>query len=337
MPPIISGNLPSGIGNATPDFSTLPSDLQGIAISQGILLPTYMFDAMAEVLTAFDTIQNNGRTPLYTWEFIDIIKKAEDAFNPGNIAKLKARIPGMQDYEIDVFISRSELITIFRSYQKWIMGVESFDQALTAQFAVYFLQSAMQTLITSKIALKGVWGGIRTATQSDRGADKSFKGMLAVLAEGAGVGGDIPTGNIFANTDPLDATHAYAEIMGVCQKAYANEDMLGVPMNVYLSPQAYTNYNKNRHTLAPDSVKLGEMITKPDYMPNLTFVEQQGLAVEPDKIIITPFSNFKFSVNTSPDHWNFEFEKVMKGNKLNILASGGVDYGYGPAIFMNDI
>lgn len=334
---IVSGHVPMSAAGDNPNFDALPAELKGIAVSQGHLLPTYSYNALHEVLDAFDVIHNDGKTPLYNWDFIDIIKKAEDAFNPSPLAAAKARIPGIQDYEIDTFIPRSHLITIYRSYQRWLMGLKSLDEALTARWAVYFLQTAMEKLMIEKIALKGVWGGVRTATQADRGADKSFKGMLSVLAEGAGVGGDIPAANIFEGDDTgLDIDNAYAQVQETCQLAYSSIDLKNIPMNVYLAPELFTLYNQARHKKAPESVKLGEMVTQPDYMPNLTFKPQTGLTGK-EKIIITPFSNFKFSVNESPTNYNSEIHPVMKGYQLNLLASGGVDYGFGGAIFMNDL
>lgn len=319
----------------TMDFSALPSSLQGIAVSKGVLLPTYMFDAMSEILQGFDVIQNDGKTPLYTWEFIDNIKKAEDAFNSNKVSKLTARIPTIEDYEIDTEISRSELISIFRSYQKWMMGLNTLDQALTADFAIFFLQKAMKELIVQKIALKAVWKGVRTSTQSDRGAEKSFTGMIKRISDGYGVGGDIPAGNVHEQEDPLDATNAYNEINSVCQLAYNEPDLVGIPIDVFLSEQAWINYCKNRQALSPNTVKLGETVNKPDYMPNLTFKPQHGLAGK-ETVVATPVGNFKFSVNDNPNHYNLEMVKVIKGYQLNILASGGVDYGYGKYTFCND-
>lgn len=322
-------------GIATMDFGSLPASLQGIAVSKGILLPTYMFDAMAEVLQGFDVIQNDGKTPLYTWEFIDNIKKAEDAFNSNKVSKLTARIPTIEDYEIDTEISRSELISIYRSYQKWMMGLESLDQALAADFAIFFLQKAMKELIVQKIALKAVWKGVRTATQADRGAEKSFTGMMKRIADGYGVGGDIPAGNVFEQANAIDATHAYVEINSVCQLAYNDPDLVGIPIDVFLSEQSWINYCKNRQILSPNTVKLGETVDKPDYMPNLTFRPQHGLASK-EFVCATPKGNFKFSVNDNPSHYNLEMIKAIKGYQLNILASGGVDYGYGKYNYCND-
>lgn len=319
----------------TMDFTSLPSSLQGIAVSQGILLPTYMFDAMAEILQGFDVIQNDGKTPLYTWEFIDNIKKAEDAFNSNKVAKLTARIPIIEDYEIDTEISRSELISIYRSYQKWMMSLTTLDQALAADFAIFFLQKAMKELIVQKIALKAVWKGVRTATQSDRGAEKSFTGMIKRLTDGYAAGGDIPAENVHEQENPLDATHAYEEINAVCQLAYNDIDLVGIPIDVFLSEQSWINYCKNRQTLSPNTVKLGETVNKPDYMPNLTFRPQHGLAGK-ETVVATPKGNFKFSVNDNPNHYNLEMVKQIKGYQLNILASGGVDYGYGKYNFCND-
>ncbi len=316
------------------DLDLLPAQLKGIPISQGYLLPTYMFDALSEVLEAFDVIENDGKTPLYTWEFIDNIKKAEDDFNPDKIANITARIPILEDYEIDTSVARSELMSHFRSYQKWMFGLKTLDEALKADFAVYFLQKAMQELIVKKIALKAVWKGIRTATQADRGAEKALTGLIKRITDGRAVGGDIPAGNVF-DGNALTVNNAYAEINGTCQLAYNNVDLTGIPLNCYLSPQAWTLYNKNRQALSPNTVKVGEMVTQPDYMPNITFVEQHGLAGK-DTLVVTPKSNLKFSVNSNPEHYNVEMMKVMKGYELNILASGGVDYGYGKYLFSND-
>lgn len=319
----------------TMDFTTLPASLQGIAVSKGILLPTYMFDAMAEILQGIDVIENDGKTPLYTWEFMDQIKKAEDAFVANKIAKLKARIPTIEDYEIDTEISRSELISIGRSYQKWMMGIESLDEALKADFALFFLQKAMKEMIVQKIALKAVWKGNRTVTQSDRGAEKSFTGLIKRISDGYAVGGDIPADNVFESEEALDEDNAYDEVNAVCQKAYNTVELTGLPINVYLSEQVWLNYCKKRRAMSPNTIKLGETTDKPDYMPNLTFKPQHGLAGK-ETVVVTPKTNLKFSVNDNPGNYNLEMAKVMKGYQLNILASGGVDYGYGAYLFCND-
>ena len=325
----------SAIATQAPDFSNLPEELQAAAITQGVLLPTYMHQGLEALLDSFDVIQNNGRTPLYTWEFIDMIKKAEDAYNPDKIANLTARIPIIEDYEIDTGISRSELIKIYRSYQAMILGLNSLDEALKGDFMVFFIQKVMRELIVQKIALKGVWKGIRTGNQADRGADKSFTGLLKRLIDGCATGGDIPTANIFDSTDALDATHSYNEINEVCQLAYNDPDLVGIPLNVYLSDQAYTNYSKNRQTLNSTTVAPGTIVTSPDFMPNLTFKPQWGLAGS-EKVVVTPKSNLVFSVNENPEHFNFELVKVIKGFQMNVLASGGIDYGYGKYLFLND-
>ena len=199
------------------NFDTLPTELKGVAISQGALLPTYMFDAMSELLSSVDVIQNDGKTPLYTWEFFDLIKKAEDGFNPGKIADAKARIPIIEDFEIDTEVTRSELITHYRGYQKWMFGLTSLDQALKGDFAVFFLQAAMKDLLFKKLAAKGFWGGVRTTVQADRGADKNFTGLVKRITDGCGVGGDIPEDNQITS-DIIIAANAYAEINEHAQK-----------------------------------------------------------------------------------------------------------------------
>ena len=313
------------------NFDTLPTELKGVAISQGALLPTYMFDAMSELLSSVDVIQNDGKTPLYTWEFFDLIKKAEDGFNPGKIADAKARIPIIEDFEIDTEVTRSELITHYRGYQKWMFGLTSLDQALKGDFAVFFLQAAMKDLLFKKLAAKGFWGGVRTTVQADRGADKNFTGLVKRITDGCGVGGDIPEDNQITS-DIIIAANAYAEINEHAQKAYADEDLDGIDKNYYLSHNDWMLYCKGRQAASPSTVPLGETVNSPDWMPDIIFKPQTGLSKQ-DFQLITPQSNIKFSVNDNPENFNFELQKVMKGFQLNLLASGGADYGYGRYTF----
>lgn len=313
------------------DFENLPNELQGIAVSKGYLLPTYMFDAMSQLLASVDVIQNDGKTPLYTWEFFDLMKKAEDAFNPGKIAELKARIPSIEDFEIDTTVSRSEVMTHFRSYQAWLFGLKSLNEALKGDFAVYFLRNAMQDLLFKKLAIKGFWGGVRTTNQADRGADKNFTGMIKRITDGSGVGGDIPTGNVITSAI-IAAANAYAEINEHAQKAYADQDLAGIEKNYYLSENDYLLYCKGRQAASNNTIAPGATTDSPDWMPNIKFNTQAGLAGQ-DFQLITPKSNLKFSVNDNPTNFNFEMLKVMKGWQLNLLASGGADYGYGRYLY----
>ena len=314
------------------DFETLPTALKGIAIDKGFLLPTYMFDAMSELLKAFDVIQNDGKTALYTWEFFDIIKKAEDSFSAGKIADLKARTPILEDFEIDTEITRSELITHFRSYQKWLFGLSNLDQALKGDFAVFFLQKAMQDLMFKKIAAKGVWKGVRTTVQADRGADKNFTGLIKKVTDGCGIGGDIPAGNVY-DGDSLILTNAYAEINAFAQKAYDDVDLTGIDKNFYLSFQNWQLYCKGRQAASNGTIALGATTDTPDWMPEIKFAPQMGLSQSDDFQLITPKSNLKFSVNDNAENFNFEMLKVMKAWQLNLLASGGIDYGFGKYLY----
>ncbi len=327
MPPILN--------TKAVNFDALPEELQGIQVSKGFLLPTYMFNAMTEFLDSVDVIENDGKTPLYTWEFFDLIKKAEDGFNPGKIAELTARIPTIEDFEIDTEISRSELISHYRGYQRWLMGLKSLDEALKGDWATYFLQQTMRDLMFKKLAAKGVWKGVRTNNQADRGADKSFTGLIKHITDGCAVGGDIPTENQVLD-DAIVLANAYSEINAFAQKAYDNEDLTGIEQNYYLSHQEWTLYCQARVAASNGTLAPGTMTDTPDYMPTIKFKPQIGLS-QSDVQVITPRTNIKFSVNTNPEHYNFEMVKVIKGHQLNLLASGGVDYGYGKYLFVRQV
>lgn len=331
MPPISPGVFTPV--NAI-DFSSLPAELKSAAIDHGYMMPTYMLNAMELLVQDIDVIPSDGKTPLYTWELQDMIKKAEDAFVPNSITKLVARTPTLVDYEIDTNIARSELISIYRNYTRHVMGLKTLDEALTANFAIHFLQHAMQKLIIEKIALKAIWGGVRTVTQTDRGADKALTGFVAKFTAGRGVGGDIPAGNVF-ESEPITESNAVAQVNGPAQLAYNNPDLAGIPLFLYCSPQTYQKYNINRVADSNGSLQPGTQSATPDYMPNIYFKPQHGLSGK-DTIVITPKSNLKFCVNEDPTNFNTELRDGMKVWELNIMASGGVEYAYGPAVYLNE-
>ncbi|MCA0229892.1 MAG: hypothetical protein LCH91_05470 [Bacteroidetes bacterium] len=329
MPPITNN-----LSNSSVDVSSIPSELQALVNNNPVLLSEYLMDGFGLIQKNFQVIQTDDKTPLISYEVADVLQPAKDDFNPtANAVSHKVRYADFKDMDIDLSLKRSDILKIYRSYERYIMGLTSKEEVLANPVQLYFLKDILARA-GRNLALKTAYKGVYNASGS--GSLAVADGLLLKFAAGRGVGGDIPSAQVYDSTvESITASNAYNEVNNVAQLTMSNPDMAGMPMLLRLSPEFYLKYKQNRRALFPNVVSPMENPTVLDDFQNITLVQEFGLQ-STEFAFIEPGDNLFFTTDENVGNYSIKIIEDVKGWKLNIMLSGGFQYGAGKHLFMND-
>lgn len=322
--------------NEVIDFSNFDTDLMRTVQDMGgnIILINSVLDGVASLQNDFSTEIIRDRGLLVSAEILDAFKVASDSFTGQKAMKVTSRYASFTEGDIDLEITYDDIKKAYRSYLGWVMeSTRSESEVRDNPFELFFIRQIIKQHFQF-VRTKTVWKGVFNPTPV--GAENIADGLIKKTTTGRGVGGDIKAGHVFDATEPITDANAYDQVNGLADLVKTQrEDLLGLPMNFYLSQVNYDKYRHNRRALFKEHVSPSERPTTLDDYSNITFVVDPGLSGK-NTMAITPKENLKFIANEAPGVYSISIVKQVKSWEISIRVSVGFDYASPDLLFLND-
>ena len=266
-------------------------------------------------------------------EIFDAVRVAGPDFAPVNALTLGVRKVQLEDFDIDLTLSRETLKGWVRSYLGDITGMNREKPLIEAQgFPAFMLQQIIGRQF-GFMYLMGAWKGERAV--NGKKAEKSVTGLLEKLTIGRASGGDIPTSNVHTAA-VITVANAYEEVNAVAELIKTNNsELLGRALECRMSPELYIMYKRNRQALFPTHLSPTDNPTALDDFSNITLVQEPGLAGK-QTVLITDPNMLRLTTNESVGDYAMSMERKVKSWDFNLHFSLCFDYAYGKLIYLND-
>ena len=265
-------------------------------------------------------------------EIFDAIRVAGQDFDPQEAIKFGVRKVQLEDYDIDLMITRDAIKNFSRSYLGVMLNTREKTEIERQDFPAYMLQQ----IITSQFGFlyrDGAWKGVRAV--AGRKSGNSVTGLLEKLTVGRATGGDILPGQVHTSA-VLTEQNAYEEVNAVAELVRANNsELLNQPLEARMSADTYLKYKRNRRALFSQHVSPSELPTVLDDFSNIRLVQEPALAGK-DTIVIASPEMFRFTSNENVGDYALSMVKDVKGWKFNLHFSLCFDYAYGKQVYLND-
>jgi hypothetical protein len=327
--------MPITNSSIRPNFATLPDELEEVIGQDPIIINDSIMDGFGKIREDFRVEQTDDKTPIFNLEVMDVNQPAKDDFNPTpDAVKIGAKLPKFHDIDIDLVLKRSDLLKIFRSYERWVATPgRTKEEVLANPWEMFFAKKVLEKA-GEGLALKGTYRGVYN--ELGFGSMSSIDGLFLKFAAGRGSGGDIPSSHVYNSTvTNITATNAYQEVLEVAQKTEVEPGLVGTPLIMRLSPNVYRLYNKNRRALFPEFVGPNDQAKTVDDFENITIVPDLAYG-NSEHISITVAENLLFLTNEDLGNYNMKMIEGIKHWELNIHYSACVEYGWGKLIFSNN-
>ncbi|SDM41577.1 hypothetical protein [Siphonobacter aquaeclarae] len=327
---LIANNLVNSV-----DFSSLPAKLQETISANPIVFNQFLVDGFAKIREDFIVDESDEKTPLISMEVRDILQPAKDAFDPTpDAVKFGARMPEFHDIDIDLSLKRSDVLTFYRSYLKYVTGLKSQQDVLNNPWPLFFLQQILEKA-GHDLATVSAYRAVRNDAQ--KGAGYVMNGLLYKLAEGRTTGGDIPAANVYDSVTDAAGFDAdvYDEINEIAQLTESLPELAGRAMTMEVSARTYRLYKATRRAKSPNTVGLGEQPSTLDDFPNISLKVEAGLGNRRFSWLTVPGNKF-FTFNQGFENFNAKLMEAIKGYEANLFFSADVNYGVGKYVFSND-
>lgn len=299
-----------------------------------IVLINATMDGVAALRNDFTTELIRDKGLLVSAEFIDNFRAASDSFQPGKVMEVRSRKAEFTQGDIDIKLTNSDIQKAYRSYLGWIMEPTRTEAEVRDNpFELFHIRQIIAQhfqFARTKTSWKGVYN------PTPQGAENIADGYIKKLATGRTAGGDIKASHVFTSAATITDANCYEQVLGLAQKLVdEREDLLNIPLNLYLSQRNYDRYKKGRRAAFPEFVGPGEKPTTLDDQTNISFVIDSGL-VGKDTMVITPKQNLKFIADEAPGSYYINIVRAVKHWELSIRVSIGFDYASPDLVFLND-
>jgi hypothetical protein len=324
--------------NPVIDFTNFGTDLMRTVQDMGgnIVIVNSTLDGVASLQNDFTTEIIRDRGQLVSAEFKDAFKAASNTFEGRKAMEVRSRLASFTEGDIDLEITLDDIKKAYRSYLGWVMAPTNTEADIRENpFELFFIRQIIQKHFQF-IRLKTVWKGIYNTTPV--GAENIADGLLKKFT--AARASTNPAEKIQANhifdAEALTDDNAYEMVNGLAKLvASEREDMLAVPLNLYLAQTSYDKYRRNRRALFPEHVGPADKPTTLDDYSQISFKIDPGLSGK-ETMAITPKENLKFIANEAPGAYYINIVKQVKSWQISIRVSVGMDFASPDLLFIND-
>jgi hypothetical protein len=316
-----------------PNFASLPDELENLVGQSPIVINESVMDGFGKIRKDFQVEVSDSKTPIMSIVAKDANKPASDDFTPtADAVKIAAKLPTFFDIDIDLVLKRSDMLSIFRSYQRLVTtGQMTKEQVLQNPWQLFFLETVMKKS-GEGLALYGTYKGV--FNQAGFGSSSSIDGLLKKFTAGRGVGGDIPSANVLASAaTALSVANIYDEVRAICALTDNNPSLSARQLKFKISPTNKRLYDVSRRGKFPNTVGPNETAVTVDDYDNITFDVDVALAGS-NCMFISP--DLFFFTNEDVSKYHIKMKEYTKYWELNVLYSACVEYGLGSEWFGNN-
>ncbi|GAB3754020.1 hypothetical protein [Spirosoma pomorum] len=324
--------------NEVIDFSNFGTDLMRTVQDMGgnIVIVNSTMDGVASLQNDFTTEIIRDKGLLVSAEFLDAFKAASNSFEGRKAMEVRSRKAEFTEGDIDLEITLDDIKKAYRSYLGWVMAPNTTENDIRDNpFELFYIRQIIKQHFQF-IRLKTVWKGIYNPTPV--GAQNIADGLLkkfTTARASTNAAEKIKASHIF-DAEALTDDNAYEQVNGLAGLvASEREDMLAVPLNLYLSQTSYDKYRRNRRALFPEHVGPADKPTTLDDYSQISFKIDPGLSGK-ETMAITPKENLKFIANEAPGVYHINIVKQVKSWQISIRVSVGMDFASPDLLFIND-
>lgn len=315
-----------------PNFDSLPDELESLISQSPVILNESVMDGFGKIRNDFQVEQSDSKTPIVSIITKDANQPAKDDFSPtADVVKIGAKLPTFFDIDIDMVLKRSDLLKIFRSYERLATtGAMTKEQLLANPWELFFIQQVMNRS-GEALALYGTYKGVYNV--AGVGSMSSIDGLIKKFTAGR-ASGDIPSSNVVNSVGTaLSNTNIYDEVRAICALTDTNPALSAKPLKFKISPSNKRRYDENRRTKFPNTVGPNEVSVTVDDFDNIVFDVDPALA-QKDTMFIAP--DLFFFTNEDVSKYHVKMVQQVKWVELNIMYSACVEYGLGSEWFGNN-
>jgi len=312
------------------DLTAIPADLQRYVEANPEIITDLVQDGFQQINNDFDVRYADDEEVITNMHVMDILRVASDDFTPLKAAEFGYRKWKMQEVDADMFIPRSQLTSLAKSWLRDAKRVGSVQETLDNPFEAFFLREIIQGqgLFMRE---NSAWKGDQDTAQT--GSLYALDGLLYKMIAGV-ADGSIPAANTLTITTFADDAAVYDHIQALCDK-YADvlPRLAESRGEIRLSRKMKMRYDKGRRAKFPNTVGPQDVALSPDDYENLVFTVDVGLFGK-DTVIITPPKNLFFGTDGSQNR--LTIIQDVKGWKVNLFFRAAFDFAYGKFIVRNN-
>lgn len=321
------------ISSTQPNFDSLPDELESLISQSPIVINESVMDGFGKIRNDFQVEQSDSKTPIVSIVTKDANQPAKDDFTPtADAVKIGAKMPTFFDIDIDLVLKRSDILKIFRSYERLVTtGQMTKEQVLANPWELFFINQVLRKS-GEGLALYGTYKGV--FNQAGFGSMSSIDGLIKKFTAGRGAGGDIPSANVLNSVGTgLSVTNIYDEVRSICALTDSNPALSAKPLKFKISPTNKRLFDTNRRAKFPNTVGPNEVARTVDDFDNISFDVDPALATS-NLMFISP--DLFFFTNEDTGKYQVKMKEQIKWFELNILYSACVEYGLGSEWFGNN-
>lgn len=314
------------------DVTAMPAELMRYVEHNPEIITDLVQDGFKSLGQDFDVRYADDEETITNMRVMDILRVASDDFTPVKAAEFGFRKWKMQDIDADIFIPRSQVLSLAKSWLRSAKRVGSVQEVLDNPVETFFLREIVQG---QGLFLRenSVWKGDADTAQT--GSLHAVDGLILKLVA-ATSGGEIPAGHVVAAPANLATSDeaVYEHIQALCDK-YADvlPRMAESSAEIRLSRKMKQRYDRGRRAKFPDSVGPNDTTISPDDYENFKFKIDVGLAGK-STIVITPPQNLFFGTDGGQNR--LTIDPQVKGWNVNLFFRCAFDFAYGKFIVRNN-
>lgn len=313
------------------DYTAIPADLQRYVEANPEIITDLIQDGFQQINNDFDVRYADDEEVITNMRVMDILRVASDDFTPVKAAEFGYRKWKMQEVDADLFIPRSQLISLAKSWLRNAKRVGSVQETLDNPFEAFFLREIIQgqgLFLRENSSWKG------DADAAETGSLYALDGLLYKMIAGV-ADSSIPAANTVTVAGAFaDDVAVYDHIQTMCDK-YADvlPRLAESKAEIRLARRMKQRYDRGRRTKFPDSVGPKDVAATADDYENLVFTVDVGLAGK-ETVVITPPSNLFFGTDGGQNR--LTIVQDVKGWKVNLFFRAAFDFAYGKFIVRNN-
>lgn len=310
----------------------VPADLMQAFEHDPNIIMTPMLNGTEAIQRYFTVDFARDKKTYSNMEIFDAIRVAGQDFDPVEAAKMGVRKVQLEDFDIDLTLTRETIKGWVRSYLSSVTNMNREKPLIESQsFPMFALQEIIKRQF-GFLYLGGAWQGNRLA--NGRKSGDSVTGLLERLTEGRASGGDIPSSNVHTAA-AITESNAYEEVNAVAELVYNSDPAyLNQGLELRMSADTYLKYKRNRRTLFDKHVSPSENPTTLDDFQSIRIVQDPGLAGKQTIVLADP-SIFKATINENVGDYSMSIVKNVKSWDFNLHFSLCFDYAWGKKIYLN--